>query len=232
MANVQFLDSAFNNTDWQLETVTSGKGGTVAVQQREAMGKVGSFREITNTVDQASKGVNSNVLGLHWRVGATYAPQTQGAIAAIDYSEEAILINGFGEGQAAGLALRQNQQIYLPVSRLITPEPSWTRKELNALQAQDFVAMGGTDQHPDFSAAGAPIQFGFFRANTTTNAQYSITSGIDSWSVSIRSVAEANEAAGLLGWAIVGVGVGLALLATGKRACEAALCRLKACDRF
>ncbi|MBM0745055.1 hypothetical protein JOY44_26415 (plasmid) [Phormidium sp. CLA17] len=212
MTNVQFLDSTFNDTGWQLEVITSGKGGTVAVQQRDAMGEVGSFREITNTVNQASKGVNSNVLGLHWRVGATYDPQAQGAIAAINYSEEAILINGFGEGQAAGLALRQNQQIYLPTSRLITPETSWTHKELNALQAQDFVAMGTTNQHPDFSATGAPIQFGFFRANTTTNAQYSIISGIDNWSVSINPVAKANEAVGLPWWAIAGIGIGLALV--------------------
>lgn len=212
MASVQFLDSTFNNTDWQSETITSGKGGTVAVQQRDARGEVGSFQEITNTVHQASKGVNSDVLGLHWRVGAIYDPQAQGAITAIDYSEDAILIYGFGQGQAAGLALSQNQQIYLPVSRLITPEPSWTHKELNDLQAQDFVAMGTTDQHPDFSATGAPIQFGFFRANTTTNAQYSIISGIDNWSASINPAAKVNEVAGFPWWAIAGVGVGLALL--------------------
>lgn len=212
MANVQFLDSTFNDTDWQSETIISGQGGTVAAQQRDVMGEIGSFREITNTVHQASKGVNSDVIGLHWRVGASYNPQVQGAITAIDYSEDAILIDGFGQGQAAGLALRQNQQIYLPVSRLITPEPGWTHKELNDLQAQDFVAVGTTDQHPDFSATGAPIQFGFFRANTTTNAQYSIIGGIDNWSASIHPVAKGNEAAGFPWWAIAGVAVGLALI--------------------
>lgn len=216
MANVQFFDSTFNDTDWQSEAIASGNGGTIVVQQRNATGDVGSFRTITNTVHSASKGVNSNVMGLHWQVGATYDPQTQGAITAINYSEDAILIQGFGEGQAAGLALRQDQQVYLPVSRLITPEPSWTHKELADLQAQDFIAMGTTDQHPDFSATGAPIQFGFFRANTTTNAEYSITSGIDNWSVSINpaaTVSEAtSEAAGFPWLVIAGVGLGVALL--------------------
>ena len=189
---VHFSDSTFKDADWQLEIVTSGNGGTVAASQSNAPGEVGSFRVITNTVDQAYGGVNSNIFGLHWRVGATYNPQAQGAIAAIHYSEDAILIQGFGEGQAAGLALRQNQQVYLPVSRLITPKFNWSPKELRNLQAQDFVAIGTTNRHPDFSAAGAPIQLGFFRANTTTNKPYSITSGIDNWSVSISSTASAD----------------------------------------
>jgi hypothetical protein len=211
---VQFSDSTFNNANWQTETITSGKGGTIAASQRSASGDVGAFREITNTVYPASRGVNSNVIGLHWHVDAIYNPQTQGAIAAIDYSEDAILIQGFGEGQAAGLAVRQNQQVYLPVSRLITPEPGWTHKELGDLQAQDFVAIGTTNQHPDFSANGAPIQFGFFRANTTTNAQYSITAGIDNWSVSINptTIGTSEPAASFNGLMLVGVGVGIALL--------------------
>lgn len=213
--NVQFSDSIFNDADWQTETITSGNGGTIAVRQRHAVGEVGAFREITNTVYQTSRGVNSNVIGLHWRVEASYDPQTQGAITAIDYSEDASLIQGFGEGQAAGLALRQNQQVYLPVSRLITPEFNWTHKELRDLQEQDFVAIGTTDRHPDFSATGAPIQFGFFRANTTTNSKYSITSGINNWFVSINPtpIADAGkDASPLLGLIIAGVGAGLMLL--------------------
>lgn len=220
--NVQFLDSTFNDADWQTETITSGNGGTIAVRQRHAVGEVGAFREITNTVYQTSRGINSNVIGLHWRVEAIYDPQTQGAITAIDYSEDASLIQGFGEGQAAGLVLRQNQQVYLPVSRLITPEFNWTHKELRDLQEQDFVAIGTTDQHPDFSATGAPIQFGFFRANATTNSEYSITSGINNWSVSINPTPIANAGAGKaasppLGLIIAGLGVGLMLLIALRR---------------
>lgn len=212
--NVQFSDSIFNNADWQTEMVTSGNGGTVSAIQSHAAGNVGSFREITNTVYKSSGSVKSNVLGLHWQAGAIYDPHTQGAIVAIHYSEDAILIQGFGEGQAGGLALRQNQQVYLPVSRLITPEFAWTSKELHDLQAQDFVLIGTTDQHPDFSATGAPIQFGFFRANTTTNDEYSITSGIDNWFVSINPAANAEVASSFPWLLIAGIGIGSALLIT------------------
>lgn len=222
--NVQFSDSTFNRADWQTEIVKSGNGGTVTVNQSNAMGSDNSFLQITNTVYQKTRGVNSDVLGLHWKAGAIYNPQAKGVIEVIHYSEDAILIQGFGEGQAAGLALRQNQQVYLPTPRLITPEPRWTRKELRDLQAQDFVAIGTTNQHPDFSTKGAPIQFGFFRANTTTNNEYSITGGIDNWSVSINPTASASEVtgasltgasetAGSFPWLmIIGVGVGLVLL--------------------
>jgi len=47
MTNVQFSDSTFNEADWQTEIVTSGNGGTVAVNQSNATADVGSFQEIT-----------------------------------------------------------------------------------------------------------------------------------------------------------------------------------------
>lgn len=224
--SAQFSDSTFNLSSWRIEIIKGGNGGTVNVRQSKVSGGGDTFREITNTVYRRTKGVNSDVLGLHWKVGATYNPQVQGAIQKIHYSENAILIRGFGEGQAAGLALRQNQRVYIPARRLITPESKWTRKELRNLQAQDFVAIGTARQHPDFSARGAPIQFGFFRANTTTNSQYSITGGIDNWLVSINPPASTRtmiEASPVLtgaatepfSWlALVGVGLGTILLVT------------------
>lgn len=222
--SMQFSDSTFNPADWQTEIVKGGNGGTVTANQSNMTGSDGSFRAITNTVYQKSGNVNSDVMGLHWKAGAVYNPQVQGAIQTIHYSEDAILIEGFGEGQAAGLALRQNQQIYLPVPRLVTPKSRWVHKELRDLQTQDFVAIGTTRQHPDFSAKGAPIQFGFFRANTTTNNQYSITAGIDNWLVSINPSVNAGETVGALPvpvskaaepfpWlTMISVGVGLVLL--------------------
>jgi hypothetical protein len=202
MANsVLFSDSTFDDEDWQTEIIASGNGGRVMVKQRNTLDdatmnavvidntgssrKILFFREVKNTVYKATEGISSNIFGFYWRVGAIYYPHTQGAIAAIHYAEDAMLIQGFGEGQASGLALQQNQQIYRPAQRLITPEFRWTHKKLCNLHFWDFVAIEGGDRYPDFSATGAPIQFGFFRANTTTDKEYSITSAIANWVVAI-----------------------------------------------
>jgi len=42
-------------------------------------------------------------------------------------------------------------------------------------------------QHPNFSAAGAPIQVGFFRANGTFGNGYTLSAGIDNWQVTITA---------------------------------------------
>ena len=46
-------------------------------------------------------------------------------------------------------------------------------------------------QHPDFSASGAPIQVGYFRANGTGpgGGGYTLAAGIDNWHITIVGAA-------------------------------------------
>ena len=46
-------------------------------------------------------------------------------------------------------------------------------------------------QHPNFSAGGAPIQFGFFRANGTgvNGGAYTLAAGIDNWQITLIAAA-------------------------------------------
>jgi hypothetical protein len=51
--------------------------------------------------------------------------------------------------------------------------------------------------HPNFSASGLPIQFGFLRANGSSNGGpgYTLAAGIDNWQISIFALAAPSAAA-------------------------------------
>jgi hypothetical protein len=121
-----------------------------------------------------------------------YDPQTQGAFVNVDYFEDALLVQGFGDGQATGIALRQSGNVYI---RQVgsTPDFAWTRKQDVDVPASAFVRIfdGGFDpgSRPDFSASGGPIEFGFMRSNSTSFGAigYEIVALIDNWTVLINT---------------------------------------------
>jgi hypothetical protein len=190
-----FFDGTFNPADWEVILFTGGNGGTTTTTQVTSGGNPGEYRRIENTINNApGPGLRSRVWGFHRRIGATYNPQVQGTIDSIDYSEDSILISGAGQGMGTGPAMRQNGGVYVIVPFLITPEDSWTHKQLTGLSEANFVLMTGGEppvdptQHPDFSASGGPIEFGFVRANSTGpgGGGFERTGGIDNWSLSIN----------------------------------------------
>jgi hypothetical protein len=123
----------------------------------------------------------------------------------LEYSEDSIMFDGFGDGQHSGLVLRQNGIIYyanfpIPGIGLIqSNQSSWTHQSFTSLRAEDFGrpnTLGGPytpDIHPDFSSGGGPIEFGFYRADTTPSFSYSIIAGIDNWSVTISNNSPSNN---------------------------------------
>jgi hypothetical protein len=200
---VTFADSTFNNADWEL-AVFSDTGGTTVAGQQMFGGNPGAFRQITDNITAAS-GPNSvsAVWSFHGKISATYSPQTQGAIFTLDYSEDSILLfnsDGGTQGELAGIALRQDGQVYVSHG-FITPEYSWVHHDQRNLTANNFGLLRSNQmpagsgnqvdftQHPDFSVNGTTIEFGFFRANANSpgGGAYTITGGIDNWSVTIPS---------------------------------------------
>ena len=107
------------------------------------------------------------VTSFHRLAGATWDPST-GPFASLDYSEDSILIEppGAAQGMATGPALRQNDPMYIRPG-LFTPEPTWTHRAAFGVTADQFILIQGCcNAHPDFSASGSTIEFGFFRANS------------------------------------------------------------------
>ena len=196
-------DNTFLNANWSLTQFFVGNAGSVAAAQDLAVGNPASSRNVSDTVGAApSAGSESIVLGASFYTPFTYNPAVSGAIASLSYTEDAACTSGcFGAGQSTGPAILQGGNVYiLSSSSVITgPGLTFTNHALSGLTAADFglvnlTTAGGTadtTQHPNFSAGGAAMQFGFFRANGSSNggAGYTLAAAIDNWQVSIFAVA-------------------------------------------
>lgn len=192
-------DATFANTDWTLTQFNAGNGGTVTGTQVLTGGNPGSFRNVTDALNAAPAGSETIVLSTNIYTPFTYNPSASGAIASLNYTEDAACTGGcFGNGQSTGPALLQGGNLYiLSSSSVITgPGAGWVTHPLSALTAADFGLVSVTPttisnpaQHPDFSAGAAPIQFGYFRANGTSvnGPAYTLTAGIDNWQVTINT---------------------------------------------
>ena len=142
-------------------------------------------------------GPAANVWGVQFHIAAVYNPRTMGAISSIDYSEDAIYIGGAtGEGQGTGPAVRQRDAsgvLRTYVATTVTNRPTtWSSNGLNGVVASGFSLLGGSttfldnSSHPDFSANGSALQFGYWRGNTTQGAGYSTSAGIDNWKIVVH----------------------------------------------
>ena len=182
-STTHFHDGNFLPTNWTITMSNVGGGGTQTAARVAKGGHPGAYRIIYNTVFAAAGGsVDYGFNG--YRLGS-YNPAVKGAITSIAYSEDSKLFQGFGQGQGTGAALIQNGVVYFAPG-LITPKTAWTHQVRAKLTAANFVA-ADLKTHPDFSQNGAPMQFGFYRANSAGIPGYSITAGIDNWSLTIKS---------------------------------------------
>lgn len=192
-----FLDGSFNPAEWEQVVFTAGTGGSASVGQVGSGGNPDEYERVVTTVGTGTVDDSATVLVFRGRLAATYDPQTQGAIASIDYSEDSILFSGFGDGQATGPALKQNGKVYAAYGLITGTAATWRTQTFGHLGRCDFsqvVAVGGQaqrffdhTQHPDFSANGSGIEFGFFRANNSIADSYSTDAGIDNWSVTVTT---------------------------------------------
>lgn len=176
-----YSDGTFLNANWRIAYAYEGQGGQAAGEQVKTGGKPDAFREVTDTVY-----ASSSFFAFNGNLKAMFVPSSQGAITSINYSEANRLISGYGEGQRTGPALEQNGQLYFLLDRFYdTPSATWSKVKITGLTAADFSTLvGGT--HPDFSQTAAPIEFGFYRANSSGSA-YTIAAGIDSWSLTVKT---------------------------------------------
>jgi streptogramin lyase len=184
---VHFFDGDFNPSNWetQLFAVDPSTASGSATQVFSG-GNPGAYRQVSF---RSGQGLSVGVF--NGRLDATYNPQQQGAIDTLDYGEDVIQLGS--PAFSGGIALRQDGKVY--VSNLTNSKSrAWTPQLVRDLTAVDFIravsskpdfGLFNPDEHPDFSAGGAPIEFGFFRWDNSAN-DWSM--GIDNWSVTVRPV--------------------------------------------
>jgi len=127
------------------------------------------------------------VYDFHARAGAVFSPASNGPITAIDYTESTMRTAG-GQ-QACGLAVRQSGVIYYgPAFLNPVAFGTWAPNAQASLTATSFDALAAGVQNPNFGVGAPPIQFGFFRANSTSvgGSGGATTGGIDNWTVTVH----------------------------------------------
>ncbi len=217
-------DSTFLDANWALTQATAGLGGSSTAAQAATGGNPGSYRNVTDALNAAPPGSNTTVLSTSIYTPFTYNPAVSGPIGALSYSEDAECTGGcFGAGQSTGPAVQQGGNLYILNSQLITgPGLTWANHSLSGLTSADFSIVSVTpttifdnSQHPNFSAAGGPIQFGFFRANSTgfNLGGYTLSAGIDNWQITIAAGSSAAATVPALSqWSIVVLALMIALI--------------------
>jgi len=231
---VIFSDGTFDDADWSVVTFATGPGSSVEAGQSLADGNPAPGRRVRNILGPASSPSEvSNVYIAHLSSKAVYDPSTQGPIRTLDFLVDAILLDGFGDGQATGLALRQNGMVYIRQAGT-TPDRAWTRKESLTVPVSGLVYLSGAVvfdpmQLPDFFTGG-PIEFGFFTANSTQGGSgYEILDAYDNWTVRVNPLCSGPEECVYPDACLVGTCENTACFATPKACDDGDACTSDAC---
>ncbi|MFO1350014.1 MAG: hypothetical protein U1F68_04770 [Gammaproteobacteria bacterium] len=162
--------ASFTVSGWTLITTAAPPGLNVSptLQRQIIGGTAGMFLELRSALPDHSpfSYVDARVL----YTGQSYTPSTQGAISHLDFSydfgafDPSLLINPRINvlGLRYPLIIEQGGRTYRLVGNLDLPQ-YWQQYTRNGLTAQDFSLPANPDEHPDFSASGSAMRFGFWQ---------------------------------------------------------------------
>lgn len=192
-------DDEFNPADWSITAETTTGASYLVAQHLTGGNNTPAFRFMSHSLPPVETGL-AEVHITHIYLGYTYHPQVEGAIEYLNYQESGIILSfpwpeAFSTTQPV---VYQDGRVFASPRflRVIADNSTsnWETGYLLALQADDFFPPGGAENdHPDFSAQGSPIQFGFMRTNTRSatlppvpaTQNLIIDQGVDDWQVTI-----------------------------------------------
>ena len=185
-------DDTFAPADWALEADIVG-GGNYGVQQETSGGNPGDYQTMQYTIKRSQNGLGRVTL-FHLYQAANYDPAIHGSITQIDYAED-VLFNGpdnSNEFVKSYLVIVQDGRRYRSNRALGTRSSSWRNQTITGLAVEDFVALDGGSDLPNFAANGSPLFFGFMRGHPNDRPVtpepgelFVYNSGIDNWRVAI-----------------------------------------------
>ena len=185
-AEVTYEDGDFVDTDWTAEILidTTTSGATVGAVMQPTGGFPNAYRQTTHAYDAGTLHV------AHMKPLAVYDPGTQGAIGFVDFSFDLLLEVGAPYAVRYRLLLLQDGNYYMSVASDLIFAGGWESFSFVGQTEDDFVLNAEFDngtQHPDFSASGSPMVFGFRTSNFATADDPQVrVSGIDNWRVAVH----------------------------------------------
>ena len=161
-------DSTYNTEDWSVEVVTTF-GASESHEQRLTGGNPDAYRYMEHILP-APPGPEdlTRVEVTHIFNGEAFISFLD-SIYTIDYSENIRLLN-LQWDQAFIVsypAIRQSNKYFRATQFLsVIGDTMWTSGMITGLTADDFIALDGSDDKPDFSDSGSFLFFGFWRIST------------------------------------------------------------------
>jgi hypothetical protein len=196
IADVTYSDGDWDPANW--ESIKQYGNGSISTSVVSTGGNTGRYMRVDYT------NYSWEIQAFHFYRPAVYDP-ANGAIDRITWSVDARAIQNFyGNNVAVILAAEQNGIRYLvPGAGGLNNNSSWvTFADPNPAYFPDptlcYVASNFMDfprstdfppnpGHPDFSASGSPIRFGFCTQTNNTDLWGSRATGFDNWSVTIHT---------------------------------------------
>jgi hypothetical protein len=187
-------DGNFNSGDWSLTVFTRhipppGAGGTVTAVRQPTGGNPDAYREVTDSVAQG----NSLVLGISIYTPLQYDPAVSGPLSPFNMSIDYHCPGCPGDGQAFGAAILQGGNYYLSFKGNVTQGTASWMTAAQSFSETDFILYDDVTSypalHPDFSATGAKMFFGFVTGNSTFDFGYVVTAGYDNFQTNVQATA-------------------------------------------
>lgn len=159
-AQIVVMDGDFaQNTAFSTYEIT-GVGGLFMPIYYPTGGNPDARIRITNLVYTSA---SNSEWGFYYPWATQYDPSILGAIGSLNYMED-YLSHGSAPHDYAGVGIRQNgKNYYYDYGQSYADV--WTTISLQGLQAGDFRTRVDPNDHPDWSATGAEMYFGFFVAD-------------------------------------------------------------------
>lgn len=163
-ANVVYSDGTFSNADWGFELVSvNGSTGSANSSQSVAGGNPGSSRQTFVTQGTQVNGVTYAVNRFGTTQASRYVPSVSGAITSLNFSVDARFDSPPPSIFLAGVfaMVKQDNRVYVFNTGAIFSNTGWQTFSSTGLTANAFSQISGTSAPLDFSAAGAPLRFGY-----------------------------------------------------------------------
>jgi hypothetical protein len=188
-----FSDGTFPSDTWNTTTFQSVNSVGISLSESQALsgGNPGAYYSFGGSLANFN-GSTQYIRQTHFTASAVYNPATSGAITFIS--------GGFSQGSfvnnnnvifETGLVLRQNGNLYWSSNNFgygLQGAVGWYGSStLYQLSSSSQWNLIGGSSHPDFTASGAPISFGFWTGYYYWNGPGTVSDGVDNWTVSISS---------------------------------------------
>jgi hypothetical protein len=156
------------STGWDTDVLEETVGCLAGFQHCSTGGNPGPHMMITTeTVMEAA------VKAYMWKTDFCWVPATDGEICTVTMEIDERAEWSFGQGQTLWIVVVQGGEYYMACNTITLYEQTWETFSLGPATFDDFVGAPppwpyDPSVHPDFSAGGEPIYFGFMVGNRST----------------------------------------------------------------